>query len=48
MSVLAHAMHAVLELFPLHQQFNDELRKWQASWSELGVPAEYQPGEAQQ
>ncbi|EEF26623.1 conserved hypothetical protein [Ricinus communis] len=41
-SVLAHALHAVRQLFQLHR-FDDDLRACEASWSALGVPAEYRP-----
>lgn len=42
MSVLGHALHAVLEFFPL-QQFSDDLARCIASWKALGVPSEYKP-----
>ena len=40
MSVLGHALYAVLELFPL-QQFDADLAQCVASWKALGVPTEY-------
>jgi hypothetical protein len=41
-SVLAHALHAALELFPM-QQLDADLAQCEASWKALGVPTEYKP-----
>ncbi|MDD7787802.1 DUF5677 domain-containing protein [Ralstonia pseudosolanacearum] len=43
MSVLGHAVHAVLELFQL-QEFRNDLDRCIASSKALGVPADYKPG----
>ena len=43
MSVLGHALSAVIELFPL-SKFGDDLAKCIASWKALGMPGEYRPG----
>lgn len=41
-SVLGHALHAVLEYFLL-QQFSDDLVHCVAAWRTLGVPSEFKP-----